>query len=91
MNSATTIFGLVIAVLIGALFHLWKDGGFWRLVLYLFSSILGFFLGHWLAGSFNLNLFNVGGLRLLGAAAGSILVLFLINWLSRDSQTQVRR
>jgi len=91
MNSATTIFGLVIAVLIGALFHLWKDGGFWRLVLYLFSSILGFFLGHWLAGSFNLNLFNVGGLRLFGAVVGSILFLFLINWLSRDSQTQVRR
>ncbi|HSN94471.1 MAG TPA: hypothetical protein VLR89_05365 [Anaerolineaceae bacterium] len=91
MNSATTIFGLVIAILIGALFHLWKDGGFWRLVLYLFSSILGFFLGHWLADSFNLNLLNVGGLRLFGAVAGSILFLFLINWLGRDAQTQVRR
>jgi uncharacterized membrane protein YeaQ/YmgE (transglycosylase-associated protein family) len=91
MNSATTIFGLVIATLIGALFHLWKDGGFWRLVFYLVFSVLGFFIGHWLAGSFNLNLFNVGGLRLLGAVAGSILSLFLINWLSQDSQTQVRR
>ena len=91
MNSATTIFGLVIATLIGALFHLWKDGGFWRLLLYLFSSIVGFFLGHWLAGSFNLSLFSVGGLRLLGAVAGSLLFLFLINWLSQDSQTQVRR
>lgn len=91
MNSATTIFGLVIAILIGALFHLWKDGGFWRLVLYLFASIVGFFVGHWLAGGFNLNLFNLGGLRLLGAVAGSILSLFLINWLSQDSQTQGRR
>lgn len=91
MNSATTIFGLVIAILIGALFHLWKDGGFWRLVLFLFSSILGFFLGHWLVGSFNLNLLNVGGLRLFGAVTGSILFLFLINWIGRDSQPQVRR
>jgi len=91
MNSATSIFGLVIATLIGALFHLWKDGGFWRLVLYLIASIIGFFVGHWVAGGFNLNLFNVGGLRLLGAVAGSILTLFLINWLSQGSQTQVRR
>ncbi len=91
MNSATSIFGLVIATLIGALFHLWKDGGFWRLLLYIFTSIVGFFAGHWLAGGFNLNLLNVGGLRLLGAIAGSILTLFLINWLSQDSQTQVRR
>lgn len=91
MNSATSIFGLVIATLIGALFHLWKDGGFWKLALYLLSSIIGFFTGHWLAGGFNLNLLTVGGLRLAGAVAGSVVTLFLVNWLGQGSQTQVRR
>ncbi|MEA4811258.1 MAG: hypothetical protein VB108_01660 [Anaerolineaceae bacterium] len=91
MNSASFIFGLIIATLIGALFHLWKDGGFWSLLLFLFLSIIGFFLGHWLAGSFNITLLNVGGLHLFGASAGSLGTLLLGNWLAKGAQPQGKR
>ncbi len=38
MNVSTYIFGWILATLLGAVFHLWKDGGFWKLVLLLLSD-----------------------------------------------------
>ena len=45
MNFPSFLFGLVFAVLLGALFHLWKDGGFWKLLLYLALSVVGAVVG----------------------------------------------
>ena len=83
MNVATYIFGWIIATLLGAVFHLWKDGGFWKLVFYIILSWIGFFLGHLIAKSAGFNLMSVGSLHLGGGIIGSIVVLFAGHWFSR--------
>ncbi|HQJ32436.1 MAG TPA: hypothetical protein PLO13_03690 [Anaerolineaceae bacterium] len=83
MNVATYIFGWVMATLLGAVFHLWKDGGFWKLVIYIVLSWIGFFLGHLIAKSAGFNFMNVGSLYLGGGIIGSIIILFAGHWFSR--------
>lgn len=83
MNTATYIFGLVLATLLGAVFHLWKDGGFWKLIVYIVVSWIGFFVGHAIARSADFNFLQVGSLHVGGGVIGSVLFLFAGHWLSR--------
>ena len=83
MNLATYIFGFILATLLGAVFHLWKDGGFWKLVIYILLSWLGFFVGHLIAKNAGFNFMIVGSLYLGGGIIGSIVALFVGHWFSR--------
>ena len=69
MTLPTIIFGLVVAMLYGALYHFIRGGGGWRLLLFFGLSILGFLM----LGSLNLGMGSVG----------SLLVLVAGEWLSR--------
>lgn len=83
MTFPTLLFALLLALLYGALYHLLRGGGFWRLILFLILSILGFAAGHlvgWWRGWFFLPL---GSLNLGMSTIGSILVLLVGDWLSR--------
>ncbi len=82
MTLPSILLGLVCALFIGALFHLWLDGGAGHLVLYLGLSIMGFAAGQWLASSRNLVLFAVGPLDLGVASLGSFVLLGVGHWLS---------
>lgn len=82
MTLATLIFGLLCAILIGVLFHLWADGGLGRLVLYLGLSIAGFAAGQLLGDAWGMIFLSVGSLNLGIAAIGSLLFLGLGHWLS---------
>lgn len=92
MTLPTLLFALLIALLYGALYHLVRGGGFWRLLLYLGLSLFGFVAGHlvglwrgwvWIPlGSINFGLSSIG----------SIIILVLGDWLSRievDQQSKV--
>ena len=83
MNIATYIFGWILATLLGAVFHLWKDGSFWKLVIYIILSWIGFFLGQLIAKIAGFNFMNVGSLHLGGGIIGSIVMLFAGHWFSR--------
>jgi hypothetical protein len=74
--------GLICSLLIGALFHLWRDGGPGKLLLYFALSIAGFAVGQWVGNEIGLSLFLTGPLNLGMAALGSIVFLLLGNWLS---------
>ena len=83
MTLPTLLFALLIALLYGAIYHLIRDGGFWRLILYLFLSILGFTAGH-LVGLWRGWVFiPLGSLNLGVSSIGSIIVLVTGDWLSR--------
>jgi len=69
MNVSTYIFGWILATLLGAVFHLWKDGGFWKLIIYIILSWVGFFIGHLIAKNAGFNFLNVG--YSISAAASS--------------------
>ena len=83
MTLPTFLFGLLIALLYGAVYHLIRGGGFGRLLLYLGLSILGFaagyFIGLWRGWIF----IPLGSLNVGVSSAGSIIILVIGDWLSR--------
>jgi hypothetical protein len=74
--------GLVFALLIGALFHVWLDGGAGKLVLYLALSVAGGGTGQWLSTWQKWSVLPVGPLNLGLVALGSLVFLSLGHWLS---------
>lgn len=82
MTFPSIVLGSIISLLIGALFHLWRDGGPGRLLLYLALSILGFTAGQWFGIWRNWVFFPIGPLDLGLAVPGSFLFLGIGYWLS---------
>jgi hypothetical protein len=83
MTFPTLLFALLIALLYGALYHFFRGGGFWRFLLYLGLSILGFALGHLISVWREWYFIPVGSLNLGMSTIGSILALVIGDWLSR--------
>ena len=75
MPGPTVTFGFMIATLLGSGFHFIAGGDSRRLAVFLLAGWLGFLVGHFAGGSFNIAIFDVGSLRLLPAASGAILAL----------------
>lgn len=82
MTLPALIFGILIALFIGSLFHLWRGGGIGRLFLYLFLSLGGFWGGHFIAAHYDWHLWDFGPLRLGFALIGAFLILGIGYWLS---------
>lgn len=83
MTIPAFLFALLIALLYGALYHLLRGGGFWRLLLFLSLSVFGFAAGH-LVGLWRGWVFQpLGSLNLGMSTIGSILFLLAGDWLSR--------
>jgi len=83
MTIPTLLFALVVALLYGSLYHLLRGGGFWRLVLYLVLSAIGFAIGHLIGLWQGWIFFPLGSLNLGISTLGSIAVLLLGDWLNR--------
>ena len=82
MTIPAVFFGILVSTFIGAAFHLWKDGGVGRLVLYVLLSWVGFWAGHVAGLILNWPFFSVGPLYFGMALLGCILVLGVGYWLS---------
>jgi uncharacterized membrane protein YeaQ/YmgE (transglycosylase-associated protein family) len=82
MSAATLLLGLIIAILLGALFHLWRGGKAGRLLFYLIVSIIGFWIGQLAANLLNWNFDKLGPLHLGFSILGSLISLFFGHWLS---------
>jgi hypothetical protein len=74
--------GLVCALLLGSLFHLWRDGGLGRLLLYLALSVAGAAAGHWVGSWFQWRLYMLGPLDLGMVMVGSVVFIGFGYWLS---------
>jgi hypothetical protein len=83
MTLPTLLFALLVALLYGALYHLLRDGSFWRLFLYFTLSIVGFVLGHLIGIWRGWTLLPLGSINLGLSSLGSLLVLIVGDWLSR--------
>jgi hypothetical protein len=82
MTLPTLLFGLLVALFYGAVSHLIRGGGFWRLILYFVLSTFGFIAGH-LIGLWRGWIFiPLGSLNFGLSSVGSILVLMFGDWLS---------
>ena len=83
MSLPSLLLALVIALLLGSLYHLIRGGSLWRLLFYFGLSVLGFALGHLVGLWRGWILFPIGALNLGLSSAGSLLVLLIGDWLSR--------
>ena len=83
MTFPAILFALLIALLYGALYHLIRGGGLWRLLLYFFLSVFGFVLGHLLGLWRGWFLVPIGTINLGLSSIGSFLLLLLGDWLTR--------
>lgn len=75
MPGPTFTFAFIIATIMGALFHLVFGGDARRLALFLLAGWIGFALGHVLGITFEINLFNIGPLRIFSAIVGALIAL----------------
>jgi hypothetical protein len=83
MTLPTFLFALLVALFYGAVYHLIRGGGFWRLILYFGLSIFGFVAGH-LIGLWRGWIFlPLASLNFGLSSLGSVMVLILGDWLSR--------
>ncbi len=82
MTLPSYVLGTLYALLIGSLFHVWRDGGAGRLLFYLVLSVAGAAAGQWFGSWQNWYLFPVGPLNLGAVTVGSVLFLGLGYWLS---------
>ena len=83
MTLPTFLFALLVALFYGAVYHLLRNGGFWRLILYFILSIFGFAAGHLIGLWRDWTFLPLGSLNFGLASLGSVLVLILGDWLSR--------
>ncbi|HQV94407.1 MAG TPA: hypothetical protein PLF41_08080 [Anaerolineales bacterium] len=83
MTLPFLLFALLIALLLGSLYHLIRGGGFWRFVLYLGLSVLGFAVGHLVGLWQGWILFPLGSLNVGMSSLGSLIILVIGDWLSR--------
>jgi hypothetical protein len=75
LPGPTFTFAFILATLFGAVFHLIVGGDARRLALFLLAGWVGFGVGHLIGIAFQVNLFNVGTLRLLTASLGAVIAL----------------
>jgi hypothetical protein len=81
MTIPSLLFALLIALLLGALYHLIRNGGVSHLFVYLMVSILGFVIGHLVGSWRDWVIFPVGPLNLGMEIAGAIFFLVLTGWI----------
>lgn len=82
MTVPAFLFGFLVSIMFGAVFHLWKNGGIGRLLLYELLSAIGFWGGHITSKSIGWDFWKLGPLHLGFALSGTILLLGFGYWLA---------
>ncbi len=83
MTALAIFFGIVLSTAYGTAFHFWKGGSLKKLLLYIALAWLGFWGGHVVGSLIGWNFAAVGPLNVGLATVGSVLFLFVGEWLSR--------
>ena len=85
MTLPALLIGSVLAALYGALFHFIRGGGFGRLVLFLATSLIAFWVGHVVANILGFTFLSIGPVRAGLASLFSFVGLIAAEWLSAIS------
>jgi uncharacterized membrane protein YccC len=85
MNGPTVYLGFLIASVIGFAFHALRGGTLGRLVLYIVTAWVAFFLGHALASLMGWDAGRLGGLNLLPAIVATVIGLLVASLLAGPS------
>ena len=88
MTLPAILFSLLLALLYAALYHLVRDGGFWRLILFCCLSIFGFALGYLVGLWRGWVWIPLGTINLGVSTVGAFVILLLGDWLTRFEVSQ---
>jgi len=83
MTFPTFLFGLLVASLYAAFYHLARGEGPRSLLYYLLLAWAGFAAGHLVGGWLNWSFLQLGSLNLGAATIGSLIFLGVGDWLGR--------
>ncbi|RJQ40598.1 MAG: hypothetical protein C4545_08450 [Anaerolineaceae bacterium] len=86
MTLPAFLFGSLISVLIGSVFHLIVGGKLKKYLSYLFFSWLGFWVGYYLSNRISFSIWRIGFLDVGYCILGSILTMLLIYWIDKDAE-----
>ena len=67
MTTPSLLFGALIALICGLIFHIFRGGSFSRLLLHVFTAEISFFVGHFVGQWINWHLWRFGALNLFPA------------------------
>lgn len=81
MTIPSLLFALLIALALGALYHLIRGGDWSHLLAYLVMSTLGFAAGHFIGEWRGWDFFQVGAFNAGMGIVGSLFFLALTDWL----------
>jgi len=84
LPAPNTTLAFILATLYGAAFHLIMGGDARRLALFLLSGWVGFTLGHLLGVAFEIDILNIGTLRIVSASLGAIIALVVAHVLTSN-------
>ena len=90
MTLPAFLFGSVIGLQLGAVFHLWRGGGLGKLIGFIFFGESGFWVGHYAAQFWDIEFWDVGPIHIGIALLGCILFLFLGRWLMEFTKNEGR-
>lgn len=85
MTFPAFVFGTFFALLLGSLFHLIVGGDFKKLILYLITSWVGFWIGNFAGTQLGQQFIQIGLINLGFAIIGSVVLLAIIYWLGMDT------
>lgn len=85
MTFPAFVFGSFLALLFGSFFHLILGGDFKKLILYLITSWVGFWVGDFAGNELGILFFQIGLINLGFAVIGSLIFLAIIYWLGMDT------
>jgi hypothetical protein len=88
MTLPTILFGVVLSSAYGTAFHFLKGGGMKKLILFIILAWAGFWVGHIVGGLIGWTFAAVGPLNAGMATLGSVVFLFVGEWLSRVEISQ---
>jgi hypothetical protein len=88
MTLPAIFFGIILSTIYGTAFHFWKGGSLNRLILYILLSWFGFWIGHIAGVALGWSFAPAGPINAGMATLGSVIFLFVGEWLSRVEITK---
>jgi uncharacterized membrane protein YeaQ/YmgE (transglycosylase-associated protein family) len=81
MTVPAFLFGSLVAVFLGVVFHLIKGGGPFYIFLYMLAGFIGFWVGHYVGDSLELNMWTIGPVHYASALLSTLAFLLITAWL----------